>query len=392
MFKQILAVTTMGLRGLPSRVGTSLVIVVGITGVVAVLVSVLAMAAGFQKTLSKSGRDDRVIVLRGGSNAELSSSLSREDALTILDAPGLRHNAEGKPIGSAEAVVVVSLPSKSDGGANNVTLRGVGPLAFETRPEIRITEGRMFQPAVREMIVGSSAARQFAGLSVGSQIDFRDSAWTVVGHFESDGDSHESEMLADTETVLSAYRRNGFQSVTALLDSADAFELFKDALTTNPQLKVDVLRESDYYRNQSRQLATVLNFLAYAVGGIMAVGAMFGALNTMYSAVSARSVEIATLRALGFGSGAVVVSVIIEALLLALLGGVCGAALAWMFFNGNAVNTLGSNFTQVVFRLDVSGALVVTGIVWACLIGLIGGLFPAVRAARLPVVEALRAV
>ncbi len=391
MLKQILAVTAMSLRGLPSRIGTSSVIVIGIAGVVAVLVSVLAMALGFRQTVAGSGRPDRAIVLRGGSNAELSSALTRDSVLTIMDSAGVRRNADGKPIASAEAVVIVNLPKISDGSDSNVTLRGVGRRAFEVRPEIRLVEGRMFEPAVREVIVGLAAQQQFQGLQVGSTIAFRDSDWTVVGAYESNGDSHESEMMADSETVLSAYRRNGFQSVTALLDSADAFPAFKDALTTDPTLTVDVKREPEYYAEQSRQLTTVLNFLAYFVGGIMAVGAMFGALNTMYSAVSSRSTEIATLRAIGFSSAPVVVSVMVEALVLALIGGCVGALIAWLFFNGNVVNTLGQNFSQIVFRLTVDPALIGLGIVWALLIGLCGGLLPALRAARLPIVEALRA-
>jgi len=390
MLKQIFAVTAMGLRGLPSRLGTSLVIVVGIAGVVAVMVSVLAMSFGFRKTVEGTGRADRAIVLRGGSDAELSSSITREQAATILNAPGIARAADGKPAGSAEIVVIVALPSIQDGSDSNVTLRGIGAEAGTVRPEVKLIDGRMFEPAVRELIVGDSALKQFQGLSIGSHIAFRDSDWTVVGVFESNGDTHESELLADAETVQSAYRRNGFQSVTALLESPTAFDGFKDALTTDPTLTVDVLREPDYYASQTRQLTTILDFLGYFVGGIMAVGAMFGALNTMYSAVSSRSLEIATLRAIGFSSTPVVISVMFEALLLALLGGLTGAALAWVFFNGNAVSTLGGNFSQVVFKLNVAPELILTGIVWAVLIGAIGGLFPALRAARVPVVEALR--
>lgn len=390
MFKQTLAVTSMALRGIPRRSGTSLVIVIGIAGVVAVLVSVLAMALGFQQTLNQAGRPDRAIVLRGGSDAELSSSISREAALTILDTRGVRRDGSDRPIGSAEAVVIVSLPTLADGNESNVTLRGVGPQAGALRPELRIVEGRMFEPAVRELIVGVGAARQFAGLGLGDRIAFRDSDWTVVGLFETGGDSHESELLADAETVLSAYRRNGYQSVTVQLDASEGFDAFKTALTSNPALTVDVQRENDYYASKSRQLTRVLNFLAYVVGTIMAVGAMFGALNTMYSAVATRGVEIATLRAIGFGSGPVVVSVMAEALLLALIGGALGAALSWLFFNGNAVNALGPGFSQVVFRLRVDPPLIAVGIVWALVIGMLGGLLPALRAARLPVVDALR--
>lgn len=390
MLKQTLAVTLMGLRGLPSRAGTSLVIVIGIAGVVAVLVSVLAMSVGFKRTVAGTGQDDRAIVLRGGSGAELSSALTRDQGQTIINAPGVRLSAGG-PIASREAVVIVSLPTRADGNDANVTLRGVEPQTFALRPEIRIVEGRSFAPAVREVIVGRSAQRQFAGLDLGSTIAFRDSDWTVVGVFESEGDNRESEVLADTESVLSAYRRNGYQSVTVQLESAADFQRFADALTADPTLSVDVKREPEYYADQSRQLTRVLNFLAYVVGGIMALGALFGALNTLYSAVASRAVEIATLRAIGFGATPVVVSVLMEALALALLGGVLGALLASLFFNGNVVNTLGSNFSQVVFRLQVDADLIRLGLVWALMIGFIGGLLPALKAARMPIVEALRA-
>jgi putative ABC transport system permease protein len=392
MLRQIRAVTWMNLRSIPQRFGTSSVIVVGIAGVVAVLISVLAMATGFTRTVVATGRDDRAIVLRGGSDSELASTLAREATLTIMDAPGIRKDSAGKPLASAEAVVVVDMPRKSNDSGANVTIRGIGAAGMALRPEIHLVAGRMFHRGLRELIVGSGAQAQFKGLDVGSHIALRGSDWTIVGAFESNGDSHESELLADGETVLSAYRRNLYQSVVVLLDSKDTFAAFKTSLTTNPQLSVDVLREHDYYAQQSQRMSAVLSFVAYVVGGIMAVGALFGALNTMYSAVSVRSREIATLRAIGFGASAVVLSVLIEAMLLSVIGALIGAGLSWVFFNGNVVSTLGSNFTQVVFRLSVGPSLVVLGIVWACAIGLVGGLFPAIRAARLPVATALRAV
>ena len=391
LFKQIGAVTVLNLQNVPSRLGTSLVIVVGIAGVVGVLISVLAMATGFSDALTNTGRADRAIVMRGGSTSELGSTLSRDNALTILDAPGVRKTAGGKPVGSAEEIVIVDLPQKGSDSGVNVTLRGIGPQGLATHPEIKLAAGRMFQPAVRELIVGKSAQVQFKGLEIGSHIAFRDSDWTVVGTFESGGGAHESELLADAETVMSAYRRNLFQSVTVLLDDVAAFDRFKDALTTNPTLSVDVRREPEYYATMSATLQKILFFVAYVVGGIMAVGALFGALNTMYSAVSARAVEIATLRALGFGALPVVISVFVEALLLSFGGGVIGALLAWVFFNGNAANTLSGNFTQLVFHLTIGPPIMALGILWACAIGMIGSLFPAIRAARLPIAVVLRA-
>jgi putative ABC transport system permease protein len=259
------------------------------------------------------------------------------------------------------------------------------------RPELKVVDGRMFRPAVRELIAGLGASKQFRGLGVGSVLHLRNADWTVTGLFTSNGDVHESELLADVDTVGSSIERNGYSSAVALLTSAAEFTRFKDALTTDPQLKVDVQREPDYYAAQSKQLTKIINVVGKTVAIIMAIGAMFGALNSMYSAVAARGLEIATLRAIGFGALPVLLSVMTEALLLSLIGGIIGASLAWLFFNGHSVSTLGGAFAQVVFQLTVTRALIITGIIWACAIGLLGGFFPALRAARLPVAEALRA-
>jgi putative ABC transport system permease protein len=391
MFKQLTAVILMSLQTLPQRLGASSVIVIGIAGVVAVLVSVLAMGAGFRHTLADSGRPDRVIILRGGSDAELNSNLTRTDVATIGNAPGLAKDAGGKPLLSSELVTVVNIPKIDTGTDANVTLRGVGLKLIEVRPELKIVGGRMFRPAVRELIAGVGATKQFRGLAVGSVLHLRNADWTVTGVFTSNGDVHESELLADVDTVGSSVERNGYSSAVALLTSPAEFTRFKDSLTTDPQLKVDVQREPDYYAAQSKQLTQIINVVGKTVAIIMAIGAMFGALNSMYSAVAARGLEIATLRAIGFGALPVLLSVMIEALLLSLIGGIIGASLAWLFFNGHSVSTLGGAFAQVVFQLTVTRTLIITGIVWACIIGLLGGFFPALRAARLPVAEALRA-
>lgn len=391
MFKQLFAVSLMSLKTLPQRLGASSVIVVGIAGVVAVLVSVLAMAAGFRHTLADTGRPDRVIVLRGGSDAELNSNLTRADIDTIANAPGLARDAQGRAVLSSELITVVNIPKIDTGSDANVTLRGVGLRLTEVRPEIRIVEGRMFRPAVRELIAGAGASRQFRGLTSGSVLHFRNADWTVTGVFTSHGDIHESELLADVDTVASSIERNGYSSAVGLLADAAAFDRFKDSLTTDPRLRVDVEREPAYYAAQSRPLTELITIVGNTVAVIMAIGAMFGALNTMYSAVDARSLEIATLRAIGFGALPVLASVMIESVALALLGGILGGALAWMLFNGHSVATLGGAFAQVVFQLAVSRALLLEGILWACAIGVLGGLFPALRAARLPVAEALRA-
>ena len=392
MLKQLFAVSLMSLSTLPQRLGSSSVIVIGIAGVVAVLVSVLAMATGFRHTVADSGRPDRVIILRGGSDAELNSNLTRADIDIIGNAPGLAKDADGKALLSNEIVTVVNIPKIDTGSDSNVTLRGVGLEVLKVRPEMRIVEGRMFRPALRELIAGAGAAKQFRGLTVGSVLHLRNADWTVTGVFTSNGDVHESELLADVDTVGSAIERNAnYSSAVGLLTDAGAFDRFKDALTTDPQLKVDVEREPEYYAAQSKELTHLISIVGNTVAIIMAIGAMFGALNTMYSAVDARGLEIATLRAIGFGATPILVSVMIEALALSFLGGVLGGALAWLFFNGHSVSTLGGAFAQVVFKLTVTRTLLVEGILWACTIGVLGGLFPAVRAARLPVAEALRA-
>ena len=382
----------MNLRSVPQRLGTSFVIVIGIAGVVAVMLSVLAMSIGIMKTIANTGRDDRAIVVRSGSQDELGSALSRDQGVTIMDAPGVQRDATGKPIASAETLTVVDLPTAAGDSWANVTVRGVGPKLLELRPEMKIVQGRLFRPAVNELIVGTKAVSQFPTLAVGKHIKFTGGQWEIVGVFESAGDRHESEILGDSETVMSAVRRNGYQPVTVLLQSRDSFDAFKTALTTNPTLSVDVKRESEFFAEASKPIARVLSIVAYVVGGIMAVGALFGALNTMYSAVSARGKEIATLRALGFGATPVVISVFVEAVSLALLGGALGAFAAWFFFDGNVVSTSGGGVAQIVFALTLTPGLVAVGVIWACAIGLIGGLFPAVRAARLPVAVALRAV
>jgi putative ABC transport system permease protein len=391
MFKQLFALTSMGIQTLPQRAGSSSVIVIGIAGVVAVLVSVLAMAAGFHHTVADNGRPDRVIVLRGGSDAELNSNLTRSDIDTIANAPGLAKDAEGKAVLSPELITVVNVPKIATGLDSNVTLRGVGLQVQKVRPELKIVEGRMFHPAVRELIAGAGAAKQFRGLTPGSVLHLRNADWTVTGRFTTNGDVHESELLADVDTVGSSLERSGYSSAVGLLTGASEFGTFKDALTTDPQLKVDVEREPEYYAAQSKQLTQLISIVGNTVAVIMAIGAMFGALNSMYAAVDARSLEIATLRAIGFGALPVLLSVMLEALALSLLGGLLGAALAWWFFNGHTVATLGGAFAQVVFQITVTTTLMATGLVWACAIGVLGGLFPAVRSARLPVAEALRA-
>jgi putative ABC transport system permease protein len=390
-FTQIGAVTAMNLRSIPRRLGSSCVVVIGIAGVVGVIVSVLAMTQSLSRTLVETGRADRAIVLRSGATSEPASTLSVDAVLTIKDAPGIARSADGEAAASAEMVAAVNLLRKADGTRAGVTVRGIERAAFAVRPELKLVDGRMFEPGLREMIVGRGARAEFEGIDIGGQIGLRDSQWTVVGIFESGGDAHESGAMVDAATLLSAYQRTAVNSLTVLLDSDAAFEDFKAALTTNPTLSVSVEREQAFYQRRSENAGSTLRLIAYFVGAIMALGALFGALNTMYSAVSTRTVEIATLRAIGFGAGGVVASVLAEALALALLGGLLGAGIAWLLFNGNTIS-MGGGITALVFQTRVTPELLGMGILWACAVGLIGGLFPAVRAARLPVATALRAI
>jgi len=389
--EQILEITWMSLATLPRRPGSALVIVGGIAGVVGVLVALLAIGEGFQAVLAQAGRLDEAIVLRKGASAELNSGLSREDAVLIAQAPGILRNGAGTPIASAEVVVVANLPKRSSGTDANVEIRGVGPRVWELRRNVRITEGRRFETGKRELVIGQGAQTEFAGLAVGRTVRLGLQDWTVVGVFAS-GDAHESELWSDPEVLQGAYNRKGYQSVTVKLTDADAFDVIRAALGSDPRLTVDVQRTRDYYATQSEDLTRLIRILGVAIAAIMGVGAVFGALNTMYAAVSTRAREIATLRALGFSATPVVISVMLEAALLALVGGVIGAGIAWAVFDNYTTSTLGANFSQVVFAFRVSPRLILNGLLWALGIGLLGGLFPAVHAVRQPVTSALRAL
>ena len=390
--RQIREIVAMNLQSIPQRWGASLVIVVGIAGVVAVLVAMLSMSAGLTRTLGTTGRLDRAIVLRAGSNAELSSFLDRALVTLIKQDPAIVRGSNDLPLASGELIVITEVARKGQASGTNVTLRGVEPNAFELRPEVAIVEGRRFRPGLQELLVGRSAQRQFAGLAVGEQLVFKGAPWTIVGVFTSNGDGHESELWADTEAVQSAFSRSGYSSVLAQLDSASAFDAFEARLRNDPQLTVDVEREQEYFSAQSETLTFLIRLLTNVITVIMAFGALFGALNTMYSAVSARTREIGTLRALGFGKVSVIASVMAEALVLAVAGGIIGAVLAYLLFNGYSVSTLSpGSFTQVAFNFAVTPALIAQGLAWALLIGFLGGLMPAFRAARLPVTDALRA-
>ena len=388
---QIFTVTWLGLRTIGQRLGSSLATVFGVMGVVGVLIVVLSIGEGFRRALVSAGSDDTALVLRSGSDNEMTSGLLRDQTRIIAEAPGVLRTAQG-PVASAELYVVVDVPKRSTGTDANVPLRGVQPAAFQVRDEVKIVDGRNFQPGRNEIVVGKSAAAEFAGLEVGSKKRWGGVEWTVVGHFEAGGALSESEIWCDVGVLQPAYRRGStFQAVYARLESAEAFDGFKDKLTTDPRLDVKVIRESEYYEAQSRTLHQIITGLGLFIGVVMAAGATFGALNTMYSAVATRTREVATLRALGFGAGPVVISILSEALFLALLGGALGATVAYLGFNGFQAATMNwSTFSQVAFQFAVTPPLVIMGTVFALMIGLVGGLFPAIRAARMPVATALR--
>jgi putative ABC transport system permease protein len=390
-FSQIASITKFGLLSLPQRRGSVAATVIGIAGVVAVLVGVLSIAAGFRHAMAASGSPDGAIILRSGADSEMVSGFGRDETRVIADTPGIARTAQG-PLASAELFVIIDLPKRSTATDANVPLRGVEPAALLVRDHLKIVRGRMFEWGKDEVIVGSGAAQEFAGLDIGSNIQVGRYQWPVVGIFSANGGAAESEIWTDAKVLQAAYHRgDSFQSMYVKLDSPGSFQGFKDSLTSNPQLSVQVTRQSDYYAQQSETMTRLITTLGFLIAFLMAVGAVFGALNTMYSAVSARTREIATLRALGFGGGAVVVSLMLESLLLALVGGVIGGGLAYLAFNNFHTSTMNfQSFSQITFAFRVTPQLLVRGVIWAAVIGLIGGLFPAIRAARLPIASALR--
>ena len=389
--KQILAVTALNVRNLPQRISASLVAVIGIAAVVLVFAAVLSMAKGFERTMVSAGSENTAIVMRSGSTAELNSGLSNEQMLIVSNAPGILKDGD-TPVLSAELYVVVDLLKKSTNDDANVPLRGVQAAAFDVRDNVRLSEGRMFEPGRNELIVGRAAQQQFAGLEVGSSIAFGQTDWSIVGVFEADGSVSESELWTDVRILQSVYRRgNSYQSVRVRLESPDSLPLLEAALKEDPRIDPDVLTERAYYSSQAESLSNFIRLIGYPLTILMSIGAVFGALNSMYSSVSARGKEIATLRALGFGPFAVMMSTVVESVLLALAGGIVGGLLAYALFNGFQVSTLnGATFSQVVFDFAVTGDLLLQGLVAALIIGFIGGLFPAIRAARMPVAQALR--
>lgn len=388
---QIFSVTLFSMRSLPQRKGSSAAAMLGIAGVVAVMVGVLSIAQGVRKTMESSVGDENAIVLRSGAESEMMSGLGGDDTRIIAEAPGIARDETGA-LASPELFVIINLPMRSTGTDANVPLRGVQAQALKVRDSFELLEGRMFEWGLNEVVVGTGAQQQFAGLDIGSSIEVGQEKWPVVGVFETDGGLAESEIWVDAAVLQPAYRRgNSFQSVYVKLNSPEAFDEFKDTLTSDPRLNVKPMREADYYASQSTVVYNMITGLGTLIAVIMGLGAIFGALNTMYTAVSGRTREIATLRALGFRAGPVVISVVSESLVLAFAGGLIGAGLAWLAFDGYRAATLNwASFSAITFAFDVNVSLLIQGIIFAMVIGLIGGLFPAIRAARQPVATALR--
>ena len=390
-FAQIGAITSMNLRNMSQRAASSIVALIGIAGVVTVLIGMLSIAEGFRAVLEISGSPQVAIVLRSGATDEMGSGLSQDQIRVISDSKNVLRDEQG-PLVSPELYVVVDVPLITTGTAANVPLRGAGPQAAKLRGGFHIIEGTTFTPGKFEIVVGKGASLQFAGLKVGSQVRWGTTNWTVTGIFEDRGSVAESEIWTDATVLQNAYNRgNSYQSMRVKLTSPGAMQAFKDELTADPRLNVRVFSEKQYYEEQSRILVTLVKTVGTSIAVLMGLGAIFAALNTMYSAVSSRMREIATLRALGFGSAPVVTSVLAEAMLIGLVGGVIGAIVSYFAFNGLRTSTMNfATFSQLTFAFTVTPRLLVQGLIWALILGFIGGLLPSLRAAKLPITTGLR--
>jgi len=379
------------LRSVKARWTSAIVAVLGIAGTVGVFVAMLSLARGFKATLVSSGSEDNAMIMRAGATSEMTGGVGIDTVKIVQDAPGIARGADG-PLVTAEVVLVAPIPLISTGTDANVQVRGVSKNVLEIRNKFKIIQGRMFQPGLAEVVVGKNANIEYSGLTVGNTISLGSVRWNVVGVFDAGGSAFDSEIWADAHLIGPAYNRPDtfFQSVTVHLASPDSLQQVKDSLTTDPRLNVDVSREIDYYSKQSTRLTTLITVLGRLVAGIMAIGAVFGALNTMYSAVSERGREIATMRALGFGGPAVVFSFVIEALLISFVGGLIGC-LAVLPLNGLTTGAMNlQTFSHLAFAFKITTELLVKGVIFALFMGVIGGLFPAIRAASLPISHALR--
>ena len=392
MLSQIIAVTGVNIRSIPARLGSSTVAVIGIAGVVLVFVAVLSIAEGVNATMKASGDPNVALILRSGSDTEMTSGLGGDAVRVIADAPGIARDESGKPLTSPELFVVVDHPLKRSGTSGNVPLRGVTPEAFKVHSRLKIIDGRNLEFGKNEIIAGRAASHQFQGLNVGTTLKWGESTWTLVGIFDDGGSVSESELWCDVKVLQPAYRRgNSYQSVYAKLAAPDTFQQLKDSLTANPQITVSAMRAPEYYGSQTETLQMIIRTIGGIIAVLMGIGAVFGAVITMYTAVASRTREIATLRALGFGGIPVVFSVLSEAALLAVVGGLLGGVIAWLAFDGYETATMNfQSFSQIAFAFAVTPRLLMQALFYSVVMGLLGGLFPAWRAARLPVVTALR--
>jgi putative ABC transport system permease protein len=381
------------LRSVKARWASSVVAVLGIAGTVGVFVAMMSLAKGFKATVMSSGAADNALVMRAGATSEINGAVTLDQVKILEDAPGVARGKDG-PLITPEVVVISPFPMRSTGTDANVQVRGVSPMVLEVRKQVKIVEGRFFNPGLAELVVGKNASHSYSGLTLGSTVKLGGRNWEVVGIFDSGGSAFDSEVWCDSRVLNQTYKRpdNIFQSVTVHLTSPNALQQFKDSVTSDPRLTVDVSREVDYYDKQSRTLTTLIVVLGSMVAAIMGIGAVFGALNTMYSAVAERAREIGTMRALGFGNGSVVFSFVIEALLISFMGGVLGC-IAVLPLNGMTTGAMNmQTFSHLAFAFRITPPLLIGGVVFALVMGVVGGLPPAIRASRRPVAEALRSM
>ena len=392
ILRQIFAVMLLNLRTVPARLGSSTVAIIGIAGVVIVFVSVLSISAGFSAVMTGSGSPTRAIILRAGAETELTSAIEGTEVRVIKEAPGIMRDGD-TTVATADLYVIIDIPKASSPTTSaNVPVRGIEPEAMKVHSDVSLIEGRMFNFGTNEVIVGRAANQQYANTKIGDTIVSGQNRWEVVGVFEADGGLPETEIWCDVHNLQSVYRRtNSFSTILVKLISPQDFATLKDWLTENPQVHVSVRREDEFYASQSETMTRLINTLGFGIAGLMGIGAIFGAVLTMYTAVASRTREIGTLRALGFNSLCVIVSVLAESMVLGAIGGLIGGTGAFLMFNGYQTSTMNfQTFSQVAFAFRVTPALLATGILYALVIGLFGGLLPAIRAASLPIPSALR--
>jgi ABC-type lipoprotein release transport system permease subunit len=379
------------LRNLTVRRASNLLAALGIALVVMVMIWVLALAQGFRSALAGTGRADRALLMRGGATSEVQSGIDRETADIVRVMPEVRAGSDGRPLASPELVVIVGLPKKSDGSAANVAVRGVSPAAFELRPELRLVEGRRFEPGMAEVMVGVPLAGRLRDTGIGSRLRFGGQDWTVVGHFATGGSGFESEIWGDAETMIPAFERTGYQSMTVQLAKASDLAALEQRIEADPRLNLKVQSEVAYYDSQSRQFTTFIRGIGVTIALLMSFGAVAGALNTMFAAVSSRTREIGTLLALGFSRWSVLVAFMIESVLLAIVGGLLGCALGLLVNGASTGTTNWESFSEVAFAFRVTWPILLAGLAFAVFMGALGGLLPAARASRKRVADSLRA-